>query len=237
MENQLGEWGSFFGVDKITNHGYHRFYYDVLKHLCEKEFSMMEIGIEGFKSVDMWKRFFPKATIYGIDINKEYTDNNRMFIYRADQSSRQQLQEVVQKMGSVRCDFINDDGSHVPEHQILTFNYFFSTLLNAGGIYIIEDIETSYWKTKGLYGYETRYGYQHPNSILTKFKYLLDWINRKYMNPEDRNQLRQILRDFSDETLNEISSITFGQNCILIKKKTRYDHTFDSLDYQFGDRV
>lgn len=235
MDNQLGEWGSFFRVDKMVNHGYHRFYYDALKHLCEKEFNMMEIGIEGFQSVDMWKRFFPKAKIYGIDINREYKDG-RMCIFKADQSKLPQLQEVVKQM-QTKCDFINDDGSHIPEHQILTFNYFFPTLLNSGGIYIIEDIETSYWKMNGLYGYQTRYGYGHPNSILTIFKHLLDWLNRKYMNAEDRQLLRQHLSMFSDETLNEISSITFGQNCILIKKKTPYEHTFDSLEYQFSDRV
>lgn len=235
MDNQLGEWGQFFRVDKMVNHGYHRFYYDALKHLCDRSFNMLEIGIEGFQSVDMWKRFFPKAKIYGIDINREYKDG-RMWIFRADQSNLQQLQAVEKQMATT-CDFINDDGSHIPEHQILTFNELFLNLLNEGGVYIIEDIETSYWKSKGLYGYETRYGYQHPNSLLTKFKHLIDWLNRKYMNEEDRHLLRKALHDFSDETLNEISSITFGQNCIIIRKKTKYEHSFDSLTYQFADRV
>ena len=236
MDNQLGEWGSFFRVDKMINHGYHRFYYHALKHLCDASFNMLEIGIEGFQSVDMWKRFFPKAKIYGIDINREYKDG-RMCIFKADQSNLQHLQAVLQAMDSAKCAFINDDGSHIPEHQILTFNEFFPKLLTDGGVYIIEDIETSYWKTKGLYGYDTRYGYQHPKSIVTVFKHILDWLNRKYMNAQDRQMLRQTLNMFSDATLNAIGSITFGQNCIIIHKKTQYDHSFDSLDYQFADRV
>ena len=236
MENQLGEWGNFFHCDKFINHGYHRFYYNALKHLCDTSFNMLEIGIEGFQSVDVWKRFFPKAKIYGIDINREYKDE-RMHIFKVDQSNLQQLHSVLDAMHPNTCAFINDDGSHIPEHQILTFNEFFPKLLTDGGIYIIEDIETSYWKTMGLYGYETRYGYQHPKSLVTVFKDLLDWVNRKYMNAQDRATLRQTLSMFSDATLDAISSITFAQNCIIIHKKTQYDHTFDSLNYRFADRV
>ena len=37
-----------------------------------------------------------------------------------------------------------DDRSHDPAHQMISFNSLFHAL-NLGGLYIIEDIKTSYW--------------------------------------------------------------------------------------------
>lgn len=235
MENILGSIGLKHKTDKVDTHGYHIFYHDALKHLCDKEFNMMEIGVAGFNSVDMWKEYFPKAKVYGIDINSQYKDE-RLCIFKADQSNKSQLLSVISQMG-VKCDFINDDGSHIPEHQILTFDLFFSELLNDGGVYIIEDIETSYWKRNGLYGYPTNYGYGHSNSIIEKFKPIADFINSKFIGAEDKNSLREKLRDLSDATLNSISSITFCQNCIIVKKKIPYEYQYTTGDYRFFNNI
>ena len=45
-----------------------------------------------------------------------------------------------------KFDVILDDGSHVPEHQILTINKLWKLVKPFPGIYIIEDLQTSYWK-------------------------------------------------------------------------------------------
>lgn len=236
MENTLGTIGLKYGTDKVNTHGYHIFYHDALKHLCDKKFNMMEIGVAGFNSVDMWKEYFPFTKVYGIDINSQYKDE-RLCIFKADQSDRGQLLSVISQMDGETCDFINDDGSHIPEHQILTFDLFFSKLLNEGGIYIIEDIETSYWKRNGLYGYPTRYGYGHFDSLIEKFKPIVDFINSKFIGAEDKQHLREKLKDFSDSTLYSISSITFCQNCIIIKKKMPYEYKYTTGEYRFANNV
>jgi hypothetical protein len=41
-------------------------------------------------------------------------------------------------------DVVIDDGSHVSAHQITSF-YFLFNHLRAGGFYVIEDIQTSFW--------------------------------------------------------------------------------------------
>ncbi len=43
-----------------------------------------------------------------------------------------------------RYDIIIDDGSHVPQHQIISLACLLRAL-NPGGLYIIEDLKTSYW--------------------------------------------------------------------------------------------
>lgn len=196
---------------------------------------MMEIGVAGFNSIDMWKIYFPQAKIYGIDINSKYSDE-RLHIFKCDQSNKEQLKLVLKQMNT-KCDFINDDGSHIPEHQLLTFDIFFNELLEDGGVYIIEDIETSYWKRNGLYGYSTEYGYGHPNSIIEKFKHVIDFLNAKFLSQEDKQALLNKVNFLSLSTLSCISSITIAQNCIIIKKKHQYEYKYSNGPYRFSNNV
>ena len=143
-------------TDKIFHHAYHRFYPRFIEHyrkLPDKGMAMLEIGLESMKSIPLWTNYFPKAFIYGIDIGfSEIGDRYRIF--QADQSDRSKLEDIVKNKINKAIFLIVDDGSHVPEHQVLSFDYLFEHLLLPGGTYIVEDIETSYWRKNGLYGYE-----------------------------------------------------------------------------------
>lgn len=59
---------------------------------------------------------------------------------------------------------IVDDGSHIPSHQMASWHYLFKTL-KPGGIYVIEDLHTSYMHEK----YEGA-GYNEPTNTITKIK-------------------------------------------------------------------
>jgi hypothetical protein len=71
---------------------------------------------------------------------------------------------------------------HVSISSLYIYSPMHLCVIVEGGTYIIEDIETSYWTKGGLYGYETRYGYHHQNSLIEVFKDLLDDINRYLSN-------------------------------------------------------
>ena len=91
----------------------------------------------------MWDDFFthPDAQIYGADIVKKGgIDENR--IIQADQGNYNDLLKLQQKGP---WNVVVDDGSHLPEHQLLTFRRLFPSI-TPGGLYIIEGTETSYWK-------------------------------------------------------------------------------------------
>jgi len=62
------EIGKDIGTDKITHHGYHRFYPIFLEKYRSKEINMLEIGTYKNKSLKLWGEYFPKSKIYGIDI-------------------------------------------------------------------------------------------------------------------------------------------------------------------------
>jgi cephalosporin hydroxylase len=91
----------------------------------------------------MWKRYFYKGTITGIDLyDKSFFAENRILIFQGDQNDADFLREVTRTAGPF--DIIIDDGSHIQSHIITSFEALFP-LMKPGGIYVIEDTQTSYW--------------------------------------------------------------------------------------------
>ena len=91
-------------------------------------------------------------TLFAIDILPiEIKDKNINF-FRVDQSKENELVHFALNVNT-KFDVIIDDGSHVPEHQLLTLKILWNSLKESG-VYIIEDIETSYWGRSSIYGYK-----------------------------------------------------------------------------------
>lgn len=227
MNSEFYTIGNNAGTDKIYHHGYHRFYDQYIKRNIKK---LLEIGVEGGHSVNLWLQYCPDATIYGLDIKTQYI-NDRVQIFKGDQSNESDLNKLSEKTGN-DVDVIIDDGSHVPEHQIFSFEKLFKNV-KAGGIYIIEDIETSYWKNEGLHDYETRYGEEKEWNIINIFKEVLHLLNREYMNAEELARVQARCK-LSTDVIDAISTITFCQNCIIIKKKEFYEYQYVNRLYRFA---
>jgi hypothetical protein len=222
------------GTDKITHHGYQRFYPTFLENIRKTATAILEIGIDRTYSVQLWSEYFTFAKIYGMDIHLEY-ETDRVKIIKGDQSSVSDLANVSRQIKEP-VQFIIDDGSHIPEHQLLTFDFFFQNLLQPGGIYIVEDIETSYWKNGDCYGYPTKYGYKHPRSFIERIKPVIDHINIEFLNTKDQLQNKHELV-ISQTTLDMISTMTFGQNCVIFTKKTADEMKYNGRVYRFNDRT
>jgi len=228
--NMMLDLGIKYGNDKVTYHRYDLIYPHFLSHLQHEEIKMLEIGLgfgflrpaewtysddTGSGSRNMWKEFFPQSKIYVMDIHHEFEDEIGLVI-QGDQSNLQDLEKVSNLSGEL--DFIIDDGSHHPEHQIKSFDYLFSKNLKRGGLYIIEDIECSYWNPKEtVYGYETGY-----LNIIDYFSKLLHEVNSEFSGTENKHQ---------------ISQITFAKNCILIKKQTDLEIELNKREYRFNSKL
>ena len=233
--NQFEYFGKMYGTDKIYSHGYHRFYDKELQEYKNiKDIGVLEIGVDDFRSICIWKDYFPQAYIYGIDIDKEYKDE-RIQIFRSDQSDITNLENIKNNI-THPIYFINDDGSHLPEHQLISFDFLFSNVLEEGGLYIIEDIEVSYWKTGNLYGYNANYGFGNNLSIIEKFKLLIDYVNISFITDNDKKILDENTQFLSSKTKNAILSINFSDNCIIIKKKNKNDLSYHN-PYRFSDFI
>jgi len=209
------ELSEFYGTDKVTYHGYHFFYPKFLEPLRNESFNMLEIGWGSGASVKVWNDYFPYANIFIMDKDKRYTDG-RCKVIKGDQSNDNDLNEIIKEIGSAK--FIIDDGSHNPVHQLNTFYLLFRDLLEPGGIYIIEDIELSYWNPdSSLYGYKV--GNVNILQSMIKFQ---EMINHEFTN------IKNVLN---------ISTITYGQNCINITKRDQEEEKYFNRGYRFIDCI
>lgn len=232
----LRDIGTRYGTDKIICHGYDRLFPRYIDQFRTTQGAMLEIGVEEGRSLRMWRDYFPLFQIYGIDKDKSIAED-RIHVFAGDQSD-------VTRMAAI-CDsikdpvyFINDDGSHYPSHQVSAFNILFPKLLQPGGIYILEDIETSYWKRGDLYGNTLQFGFRHPRSTIEIFKHLIDNINGFYIGGADKANLEKILSNwFSPETIANVGSIAFEQNCIIVRKITNDDISYKTGTYKHYDYV
>jgi len=239
--------GHRVGTDKVTYHGYHQIYQSHIDNqrglaetLNDASPAIFEVGIDRGASVALWRALLPapRWKILGMDIGVEHVDEKQCLrIVKGDQSRTEDLRRVVdlvvrEHQHQVRI--VNDDGSHIPEHQILTFDILFRDMLQPRGVYLLEDIETSYWTKGDCYGYPTAYGFRHPLSVVEQFRSIVDVVNMPVMKPDDRRALlttasRQT--GISPETLSAIESITFARNCIIVTKKGPDHAAYDTRSY------
>jgi hypothetical protein len=176
--SDLNRLATLYSTDKWNSHFYTPHYRKHFGHMRRKSMNILEIGVGGGKnlrmggaSLRMWKAFFPNSLIHAIDIHdKSHLQEDRIRIYQGSQFDGDFLIGIYNKIGSL--DIVIDDGSHVNEHVIFTFLVLFP-LLSENGIYVIEDIQTSYWKPFGGDSTDLR----NPATSMNFFKALTDCLN------------------------------------------------------------
>jgi hypothetical protein len=143
--DQYGELTELAGMktDKgLARHNFTEPYEYFFRHVRQTASKMLEIGIAEGGSLDLWKEYFPRAVIYGIDIDdKSRLDSKRIRTFIADQSDRTQLEAFGNKFGG-NYDIIIDDGGHSMNQQQMSFGFLFK-YVKPGGFYVIEDVHTS----------------------------------------------------------------------------------------------
>ncbi len=208
--DDLDKLGRIYGTDKVGTHNYTPHYKLHFERFRDKGINLLEIGVGGYekpfsggKSLRMWKKYFPSGNIFSIDIyDKSALQEERIKIFRGSQVDREFLNGVCDEIGGI--DIIIDDGSHINEHVIESFKILFPKL-NDGGIYVIEDTNTSYWPE---YGGDSN-NLENPATSMNFFKKLTDSLNHKeFLMPRYKPT-------YYDEN---IVSIHFYHNIIFIYK-------------------
>ncbi|NGX37151.1 MAG: L-olivosyl-oleandolide 3-O-methyltransferase [Chlamydiae bacterium] len=135
--------------DKATLHDYPLVYSEYLSPLKNKPIKLLEIGILHGKSVKLWEDYFPNAELHFIDRSMEYVTyfSKRSHYHLADQGNPEDLKRVIETTGG-EFDVIIDDGGHCMKQQIVSFIELFPHI-KSGGMYIVEDLHTSYWNVYG----------------------------------------------------------------------------------------
>ncbi len=151
------------------NH-YFEIYDRHLHHLRDRNINILEIGISHGGSLQMWDYYFKgNATIHAVDINPECkkleSENVRVFI--GSQEDEKFLATLKKNIPVV--DVLIDDGGHTMKQQVTTFKNLFDHVAE-DGIYICEDLHTSYWKHFGG-------GYKKKRSFIEFSKNFIDKLH------------------------------------------------------------
>jgi len=133
------------GSDK-GDHGYHIVYEEEFAKRRNDEINILEVGVWMGNSIAAMLEYFPKATIYGIDIFTRVKpelvkplQNSRVHWLQCDSTDPQSLQLIKKHWGDVAFDFIIDDGAHTPDANARTFRNMVQRL-SKEGTYWIEDV-------------------------------------------------------------------------------------------------
>ena len=132
--------------------------------------TMVEIGVFKGGSLMMWRDYFgPRAAIWGVDISAEVEAMRAegFGILVGDQADPAFLERLRREIP--RPDILIDDGGHRMEQQIATFDALFAWIAD-DGVYICEDLHTSYWSDFGG-------GHRAPGSYIEYSKRWIDSLN------------------------------------------------------------
>lgn len=104
---------------------------------------ILEIGVAGGGSLEMWKEMYPDAQVVGLDIDPRCKGMEKYgcAVEIGDQTDRGFLRKVVERHAPFSI--IVDDGGHWPFMQRIAFQELWPGLA-FGGCYCIEDLHTAY---------------------------------------------------------------------------------------------
>jgi hypothetical protein len=201
------------GADKGSfYHNYTEIYANYFAPLRGKPLKFLEIGIYKGASVKMWEEYFPNADLHFMDITLGLSEyhSSRSHYHLCNQEDPAALNQFIQSSGG-SFDVILDDGGHTMNQQITSFTVLFPHI-KSGGMYIIEDLHTSYWNS---------YGGGGPHSTVNFLKGLIDSVNHvgatttrashRSLSPEIQNNLDLYQKDI-------LSMHFYDSICIIIKR-------------------
>jgi hypothetical protein len=188
----LEEIAEYFGTDKSSiRHDYTREYDKLFTSFRFEEFHMLEIGVLNGNSARMFGEYFPNAIVHMLDcVDKLDVLGDDFIFHLGDQGNRADLKRIMREIGHDLW-LVLDDGSHIAEHQIISFEEIWPYLA-VGGMYIIEDLHVAYSKTGDSKAVE----------------YFFHKVHQLHKN-EHKRKRRKI----------DIESINFLRDRVVIKKK------------------
>jgi predicted O-methyltransferase YrrM len=177
--------------------------------------TLLEIGVHQGGSLKFWRELYgPGLKLYGLDIKQEcaaFAPKPADKVFIGSQIDADLLDSIDKDHGPF--DVIIDDGSHQNPHMWATFNHLFKAL-RPGGIYIVEDMFTSYWERYGG-------GLRRPESFVERCKGYVDTIYGRFMGPAyaKHHKIKPSDVPSSGPVTEAIESIAFHRCGIVVVRK------------------
>ena len=215
-----------YKTDKLE-HGYTNIYEKYFESIRNQKLRVLEIGIADGKSLLMWSDYFKNSTIIGVDIHKidieeKKLDRNNIKVHQGSQSDDKFINDIITQYKNF--DIIIDDGSHLKKDVIKSFHLLFPQL-NNDGLYVVEDMQTSYNHFFGGNPFDLKYSNSHMNF----FKHLTDRLN-----------YQEIANPFyiSNKYDAKITNISFYHNLVFVRKgvnekisKEVLEHSYENMKF------
>lgn len=138
MADSLKELAFMYKTDKL-DHGYIPFYE---QHLPKNPKKILEIGVKEGRSIQMWQKYFPDASIHGLDLFIEFPipSISGVKFWQGNQIDWR----ILEQLRNENFDVIIDDGSHNSRDQMITFFGLYN-----GSHYFIEDLyDDDFWRDR-----------------------------------------------------------------------------------------
>jgi len=172
-----------------------------------KEVVILEIGVFHGGSLQMWKSYFgDKAKIYGLDVNPDCKklEEKNIEIFIGSQSDRRFLRDLKSRIPKI--DILIDDGGHTMTQQIVSFEELYDHVKD-DGVYLCEDIHTSYWLKFGG-------GYRRRGTFI---EYTKNFIDKLHAYHSEQKSLP--VSDFTRTT----DSIHYYDSIVVLEKRRRVE--------------
>lgn len=179
-------------MPKIDN--FYPLYKEKLKPLIGKDLKFLEIGVQDGSSIKHWREMSPSWDVWGLDVDPKCEGEQIVIGSQEDKETLKQFEGF---------DIIIDDGGHTMKQQIETFKQLFPEM-KSGGLYVIEDLHTSYWPEFYDYGDKTT------------MDFLLDLTKHIHFKEVNASRGRLKGRDSLDD--NKIKAIEFYPSIVFIWK-------------------
>ena len=162
-ENVSDKWVNYFDI-----------YDECFRSYIANKPKVLEIGVQNGGNLQILNKYLKNATLYGVDIDPKVlnlTLDANIHVYNFNITDEVAINQYFEK---TEFDIIIDDGSHICSDIIQTFRLFFSKL-KPGGVFLIEDLHTSYWQSHGG-------SYLGIDSAIEFFKKFVDLLNFYHIN-------------------------------------------------------
>jgi hypothetical protein len=141
----LEEIASRYDTDKVAHPHDLSSYENCFAEFRGKEIRLLELGIKSGGSLLLWRDYFERGLIVGLDINPIVLDQPGIRTYEGKQHDTKLLDRIAKESAPEGFDVIIDDCSHIGVLARASFWHLFDHHLKSGGVYVVEDWGTGYW--------------------------------------------------------------------------------------------
>jgi SAM-dependent methyltransferase len=139
---------SRYDTDKPGFTHYFENYEKFFEPIADGKITLLELGINRGGSLQIWRDYFRNGTVVGLDLSPVHVEDTtgRIHVYQGVQQDTTLLDRIAVERAPAGFDVVIDDCAHIGEFSAISFWRLFERHLKPGGIYVIEDWGTGYWK-------------------------------------------------------------------------------------------